>query len=218
MSIVPEIPVGTRFERWTVAGNREKHFYCNHVASFCLCVCDCGTKRIVTYTSLRKKQSRSCGCLTRENALTAVTKHGDYKTRLYKIYRHMLGRCYDLNHHARAGYSDRGIDVCESWRFSYEVFREWALSHGYSDNLSIDRVDNNKGYSPENCRWATKEEQAGNRRTCVWVTAFGETKLLHHWVKDERCKVGASQFKRRLLKGLTPEDALTRKSCSGRNL
>ena len=90
--------------------------------------------------------------------------HGLSKTRLYKIHEDMIDRCYNLNNKSYKYYGGRGIVVCDAWRNDKRAFFNWALSHGYNDNLSIDRIDINKGYSPNNCRWVTIAEQQRNKR------------------------------------------------------
>lgn len=155
-----KIPLdGKKFGRWLVLNeSKEKG---NRGQIKWDCVCDCGARKAVQAESLKKMESRSCGCLKRE-ASHAKT-HGLSKSRIYRIYRHMVNRCNNKNVDSYPAYGGRGISVCREWG-KFEAFYEWAMSNGYKDTLSIDRIDNEKGYSPENCKWSTVLEQARNKR------------------------------------------------------
>lgn len=101
--------------------------------------------------------------------------HHGRGTRLYSIWKAMKVRCYNLNFKAYPRYGGRGITVCEEWLHDFPAFRAWAMVNGYRDDLTIDRIDNKKGYSPDNCRWATYKQQANNTRRNILITIDGET-------------------------------------------
>ena len=171
-------------------------------------MCDCGNIKTVVSSHLIER-IRSCGC---DYRFEKIRKHNGYvgykPTRICSIYRNMSQRCSNPNHPHYKDYGGRGITVCNEWRDSFVSFRDWALSHGYKDNLTIDRIDNDGNYDPSNCRWVTIEEQQRNRRSNVKITAFGKTMTLAEWGRDTG--IPCSTIKKRLERGVAPETALLR--------
>ena len=148
---------GLRFGRLTVlerATNNKRNGICY------LCICDCGRKKIVDVCHLRNGLTTSCGCFHKERARKANTTHSGSKTRLYQTWCNMKARCYRQGSTDYRRYGGRGITICDEWRDNFAAFQEWALSHGYDDNLTIDRIDVDKGYCPENCQWLSRSENS----------------------------------------------------------
>ena len=179
-----------------------------------LCQCDCGKQSAVLGNSLKRGLSKSCGCLRDEMVSARFTRHGATKYnknhpdyRLYAIWRGMISRCYNPNESCYQRYGGAGIAVCDDWLHSFEAFRDWAKTNGYDDALSIDRIDGKKGYSPENCRWATPLQQTRNRKNTRYLTYAGEQKTLKEWAIQY--KISYNVLRRRIDHGWSVERALT---------
>lgn len=136
-----------------------------------LCQCKCGNTTIVSSDHLKKGEIKSCGCYF----------HGLSKTRLYRIWNHMNLRCGRKTDDNYKHYGQRGIDVCIEWKDDFLSFYKWAMDNGYSDSLSIDRINNDKGYSPDNCRWVDQKVQANNTRWNHHIEYNGEDHTLSEW-------------------------------------
>ena len=149
------------------------------------CQCDCGTIKDVDSWSLRSGHIVSCGCYLKDNMRKRMTKHGatlfGKPTHLYKVWDGMKARCYNPEKVYYDRYGGRGITMCDEWRYSFEAFQEWAYANGYQENLTIDRINNDRGYFPDNCRWATDKEQSNNKSDNHYLTFNGETKTLMQW-------------------------------------
>src|ERR1700722_16643995 len=135
--------------------------------------------------------------------------HGSSKTRLYKKWKSMRRRCKNKNETLYKNYGGRGISITKDWDDSFISFRDWAIENGYSDGLSIERIDNDGNYSPENCRWLEPKDQANNTRKNVFVVAFGEKKSIARWSIDKRCKVDYGTLRYRIKAGWTVEIAIS---------
>lgn len=179
--------IGDKYNRLTI-----KEIYKENSRTYFNCLCDCGNEaQKITPTSLLSGNTKSCGCYNNELRITRNTKHNDskrdFRTRLYKIWLDMRKRCDNPNIARSKNYCLKGIKYCEEWN-TFENFKEWALANGYEDNLTIERIDNDKGYSPDNCTWIPLCEQAKNRTTNHFLEYNGEIHTLTDWSKILGCK------------------------------
>ena len=154
-----------------------------------VCQCDCGkTKEINTY-SLRHGRTQSCGCLHAENCRARST-HGQSGTKIYRLWSMMLDRCNNPKSTFYSHYGERGIKVCSRWN----VFENFYTDMGERPaGKSLDRIDNDKNYSPENCKWSTYREQNNNRRTNRMLTYQGKTQTLQQWSEELGLKYNTLQ-------------------------
>lgn len=200
--------IGDRFGRLTVSGPKFSRKPGKWIRYYAPCTCDCGTEKDVLVGSLKRGSTTSCGCLRRE----IHTTHGEGdtgKNRLYAVWVSMKQRCTNPKHPQWAGYGGRGIAVCEAWSADYPTFRTWSQENGYTDGLTLDRIDNDKGYSPENCRWVTRLVNNNNTRTNHRIEAFGEEQTLAQWSRDPRCRVGRITLLTRIRRGWDAERAIS---------
>lgn len=182
--------IGRQFGRLTVIAYDHEEPKYRH---YWRCKCACGKETVVLASHLKSGDCQSCGCSM------GPVKHRESGTRLYHVWINMKSRCNNPNHPSYANYGGRGITVCQEWLNDFEAFRDWALSNGYSSDLTIDRIDNNVGYSPNNCRWATYTRQARNKRNNTNITFNGETHTVGEW--SELTGINASTLKSRLNRG-----------------
>lgn len=171
---------GERFGRLVV----ERRDHTLKKAAFWICRCDCGSITTVQSCHLRSGATQSCGCLNKEQASKRMTTHGLSRSRLYSEWHGMKGRCLNPRAKRYKGYGGRGITVCDEWRDSFEAFQDWALANGYQDDLTIDRIDNDGPYSPENCRWVTNREQQNNRRNNHLLSYNSKEQTIAKWAEE----------------------------------
>lgn len=173
-----------------------------------LCQCDCGNTVIIYSDNLKRGKSTSCGCYRNECTRKRSITHGETKTKLYGVWSSIKSRCYNSNTTAFKDYGGRGIIMCDDWKDSFEIFKDWAYKNGYRDGLSIDRINNNSGYNPDNCRWVVSDVQANNRRNNNSITFNGETHTVTEWAKIMN-KNPKTIFSR-IYTGWNPIDAITK--------
>lgn len=200
--------LGMRVGKLTVIERVEDHYYPSgrHDAQY-RCRCECGNEVIVLGIHLRSGHTTSCGCYRKETTSKARSAHRMTNTRLYRIWKGMKQRCLNSNHPNYNIYGGRGIRVCQEWADNFQNFMEWAVANGYSDNLSLDRIDVNGNYSPDNCRWVTQKEQCNNTRRNINITIQGETHTLKEWT--EKLELNYGTVSCRIERGWDPIRALT---------
>ena len=167
-----------------------------------LCSCECGNEVTVDLRNLVSGNSKTCGKCNRSERLK---KHGMHGTRIYNIWKGIKNRCYNQNHHTYSIYGGRGIQMCTEWKDSFDSFYKWAMKNNYQDDLSIDRIDVNGDYTPENCRWCTKLEQGANKRNNIMINGI----CLSKYCRENN--LNYDTIRRRIkYYGFTPEEAVTK--------
>lgn len=202
--------IGLKFGKLKVISRAPDRYISGKQVTMWNCHCDCGNDTVVSGHSLRNHHTESCGCGIREASL----KHGDTGTKLYREWCGIKRRCYNQNHHSYKDYGARGITMCDEWKDDYLAFKTWAETQpNYEEflnskklKLSIDRINNNKGYSPDNCRFATAKEQANNRRSNKLITHNGETLTVSQWA--DRAGLSQQAFNVRYNAGWTMDQIL----------
>lgn len=181
------------------------------------CRCDCGNIIVVPTAYLINGNTKSCGCLQIDNTIKASLKHGFVVggniEKLYHIWIGMKQRCSNPKCKEYKNYGGRGITVCDEWANDYATFRQWAYSNGYDETktkkeCSIDRIDNNKGYNPNNCRWADSHTQANNTSKNVYLTWNNTTHTISEW--SSIVGINHQTIRCRLKRGWSVEDALSK--------
>ncbi len=195
------VPIGSRYSMLTVfAEFGKKTLPSGQKIRVVRCVCDCGNYTDVIVAHLVRNRIKSCGCLTK-------TKKGESNTTLHRRWKSIIERCY-MDSRTSSIYRDRGIAVCDEWK-DFFVFKEWALKNGYKHHLQIDRIDNEKGYSPDNCRYVTSKENCNNRRITQYVMYHGE-RLPFTYIMDKKGITLGSQttIRGRIKRGWSHDDAI----------
>jgi hypothetical protein len=197
---------GKKYNRLTILDFSHKDKYKRYFNV----LCDCGSKKTMNIHWIISGNSKSCGCLMREIAAELCRNkatHGKSGTRIYNIWIGIINRCNNSTWKEYAKYGARGIMVCNDW-LDYKTFEYWVNSSGYSDDLSIDRIDNNGNYEPSNCKWSTPTEQANNRRSSVYLEYNGEIKTIANWSRVFNVSQGV--IGQRVKMGWSIEDAISK--------
>lgn len=174
-----------------------------------LCRCDCGNMVTVRGSMLRAGRSKSCGCFRKELQSELNTTHGLRNTRIYRIWVDMKTRCCNESNINYERYGAKGIAICKEWLDDFMNFYNWAIANGYRDDLTIDRIDNDKGYSPDNCRWVTQKEQQNNKRNNRKIMHNGETHTMSEWA--DIYGINPHTLRDRLEAGITGDELFDKK-------
>lgn len=206
---------GKKFGKLTAIklDHREKNSY-SQTVQYWLFKCDCGKEVVLHKQRVMSGNTKSCGCIRHFKLIKKNKKHGLSKSRLYVIYSGMKARCYDKKHISYQYYGGRGINICNEWKNDFYSFYKWAIDNGYDDTkkrgeLTIDRIDVNSDYSPENCRWVSIKEQNRNHRNNYKITFNGKTYCVSEWA--ERLGIKPQTIKRRIARGWNVREALTKR-------
>ena len=194
---------GMKFGRLTVI-ERQGYLYKNKIAW--LCKCDCGNQKIISVDCLKRGTVKSCGCLHSEKWNEIIKTHGLSNHPLYNVWCSMKRRCNNPKVERYSHYGGRGIKVCNEWENSFEVFYNWAVNNGYKEGLSIDRIDVDGNYCPENCRWADNYTQSINRTDNRKFSYYGNEYTVSELSK--MFNIGYQKLYRKLVRGINIEEIL----------
>lgn len=203
--------IGQTFGRLNVI--EEYHQRAKNGARLWMCICSCGRNIPVEVTTDRLKsgKTRSCGCLQSERAAESNRKRAKWRatdrgTRLHRIWKGMIARTTYRSQEAYKNYGGRGITVCDEWRNSFEAFYNWAMVNGYRDDLTIDRIDTNGNYYPENCEWVTRKAQNNNQRSNIVIDFNGVEHTAAQWAEIMGVSYGC--IYKRIRRGKPKEEIL----------
>lgn len=184
MSVVKAIDIsGQRFGRLIAIRPDNSKRPAKSTRLYWLCKCDCGNYTVTSGVDLRKGKVRSCGCLHDELTSQRFYKHGQSGTKLNMVWLSMKQRCGNPHSKDFPNYGCRGIKVCRQWLNSFQSFYDWAMANGYHEGLSIDRINVDGNYEPQNCRWVSMKTQANNERKNHIISFKGETHTLSEWAE-----------------------------------
>lgn len=201
--------IGKKYGKLTVLGidhyKLDKDGYKRY---YLRCKCDCGNEKVVIAYSLTRGLTVSCGCYQKVAASKAKRTHGKSNSRIYHIFRDMHRRCENSQRPSYKRYGGRGITVCDEWNKEngFCNFYDWSMTNGYADELTIDRIDNDKGYSPDNCRWVDYVTQANNTSWNKHIEYNNETHTMAEWGRIRSLR--PSTIKNRLNHGWSVSEAL----------
>jgi len=196
-----EMKAGERYGKLVCIGkdpDKDERYY--------LYQCDCGNVKSIIAHNVKRGATISCGCYQKANHHNAHRIHGLAHTRIDHIYKTMIARCYYPTNKSYDRYGAKGITVCEEWRNDRVSFYNWSFAHGYRDDLTIDRIDPLKGYSPENCRWVDYITQNNHRKTNRFETIDGVTHTVAEWSRISG--IAQTTIGNRLRSGWNPKEAV----------
>lgn len=153
----------------------------NNKQTYWKCICECGNTTIVTSAHLKNGHTKSCGCLQKEVVKDMMTTHNLTHTKLFKVWRGIIDRTLYPSNKKYKNYGGRGITICCEWLKDFKAFYDWATNNGYKEGLTIDRIDVNGNYEPNNCRWVNWKTQQNNRRNNHYITYNNETHTMKEW-------------------------------------
>lgn len=208
-----KIIIGDKFARLTILSFEDRN---RQYDSLWKVRCDCGNEFIVRGGVLKNGHTQSCGCLQREQTSKSRTTHGlsrnpltGKRDKLYRVFAGMKERCYNPHHDMFRYYGGSGVSICEAWLNDYSAFHQWAITNGYKEGLTIERVNTFGNYEPSNCKWIPMSEQSKNRRNNRILTFNGQTKKVIEWA--EITSLPGTLIIQRIKRGWSIEKSLTQK-------